>query len=149
MSVIGAPAPRLDSEPKVRGTTRYAADIPLPGLLHARLVVAHEAHATIAGIQADAARALPGVCAVLTAGDLPIVASGQGRMYEPLAREEVVYAGQPVALVVARSEAVADDAARLVAVELEPLEPVLDLETAILPGAPPARVRATSPADSS
>ncbi|HLH64347.1 MAG TPA: xanthine dehydrogenase family protein molybdopterin-binding subunit [Solirubrobacteraceae bacterium] len=149
MATIGVSAPRRDGRAKVRGATRFAADLPVAGLLYARPVLSHEAHALIRGIDAGAARALDGVLAVLTAADLPLACSGPGRAYEPLAREEVVYAGQPVALVVARSEAVADDAARLVAVELEPLEPVLDLETAILPGAPPARVRATSPADSS
>ena len=83
--------------------------------------------------------------AVLTAADLPIVGSGKGRLYEPLAREEVVYAGQPVALVVAESEALAEDGVELVEVELEPLEPVLDLEAATLPGAPRARVRSREP----
>jgi CO/xanthine dehydrogenase Mo-binding subunit len=142
MSAIGVSTPRRDSEPKVRGTTRFGADMPVPGLLHARLVLAHEAHAMISAIRVDAARALPGVAAVLTAADLPIVASGLGRMYEPLAREEVVYAGQPIALVIAESEALAEDGAELVEVELEPLEPVLDLEAATRPGAPPARVKA-------
>jgi len=123
MPTIGVSTPRRDSEPKVRGTTRFAADIPVPGLLHARLVLAHEAHATIKAIQTDAAAALPGVVAVLTARDLPIVGSGPGRLYEPLAREEVVYAGQPVAIVVAESEALAEDGGELVEVELESLEP--------------------------
>lgn len=142
MGAIGVSTPRRDSEPKVRGTTRFAADVPVPGLLHARLVLAHEAHATIAAVRADAARALGGVVAVLTAGDLPLVGTGPGRLNEPLAREEVVYAGQPVALVVAESEALAEDGAELVEVELEPLEPVLELEAAAAPGSPLARVRA-------
>jgi CO/xanthine dehydrogenase Mo-binding subunit len=137
---IGVSAPRRDSEPKVRGATQFAGDTPVPGLLHARLVLSHEAHAMITAIETAEARALPGVVAVLTAGDLPIVAAGKGRLYEPLAREEVVYAGQPVALVVAETEAQAEDAASLVDVQLEPLEPVVDLETAARPGAPPARV---------
>jgi CO/xanthine dehydrogenase Mo-binding subunit len=149
MSVIGVRTPRLDSEPKVRGTTRYAADIPLPGLLQARLVLAHEAHANIVAIQTEAALALPGVVAVLTAADLPIVASGQGRMYEPLAREEVVYAGQPVALVVAETEALAADGVELVEVELEPLEPVLDLDRAARAGAPRARIKVQTEGDGS
>ena len=83
--------------------------------------------------------AVPGVVAVLTAAALPIVATGKGRPYEPLAREEVVYAGQPVAIVVAETEALAEDGAQLVAVELVPLEPVLDVEAAARPGAPLAR----------
>jgi CO/xanthine dehydrogenase Mo-binding subunit len=140
VSTIGTPTPRRDSEPKVRGTTRFAADLPIPGLLHARLVLAHEAHAMIAAIRTDAALAHPGVVAVLTAAELPIVASGRGRMYEPLAREEVIYAGQPLALVIATDEAAAEDGIELVEVELEPLEPVVDLDAATRPGAPRARV---------
>jgi CO/xanthine dehydrogenase Mo-binding subunit len=124
---VGASTPRRDSGPKVRGATRFAADIPVPGLLHARLVMSHEAHALISAIRTDAALAVPGVVAVLTANDLPLAATGRGRTYEPLAREEVVYAGQPVALVVAESEAAAEDGAELVEVELEGLEPVLDV----------------------
>jgi CO/xanthine dehydrogenase Mo-binding subunit len=124
----------------VRGTTQFAGDTPMPGLLHARLVLSHEAHAMISAVDADDARALPGVVAVLTAADLPIVAAGKGRLYEPLAREEVVFAGQPVALVIAESEAQAEDAASLVDVQLEPLEPVVDVEAAARPGAPRARV---------
>jgi CO/xanthine dehydrogenase Mo-binding subunit len=120
--------------------TQFAGDTPIPGLLHARLVLSHEAHAMIAAVDAEDARTLPGVVAVLTAADLPIVAKGKGRLYEPLAREEVVYAGQPVALVVADTEAQAEDAASLVDVQLEPLEPVVDVEAATRPGAPRARV---------
>src|SRR5947209_19075266 len=109
MGAIGTSIPRRDSEPKVRGATRFAADIPMPGLLHARLVLAHEAHATISAIRTDAAKSIQGIAAVLTASDLPITGSGPGRLYEPLAREEVVFAGPPVAMVVAGTEAAAED----------------------------------------
>jgi CO/xanthine dehydrogenase Mo-binding subunit len=149
VAAIGVSAPRRDSESKVRGTTRFTADAPVPGLLHARLVLAHEAHAMISGIRTDSATAIPGVVAVLTAGDLPTVATGRGRLYEPLAREEVVYAGQPVALVVAESEAIAEDGAQLVEVELESLEPVLDVEAAARPGASRARVLVTAEGEGS
>jgi len=147
MSAIGVAAPRRDSEAKVRGASRYAADTRLPDLTHARLVLSHEAHARIVDIDVSEALALPGVVAVLTAGDLPIVAAGKGRMYEPLARTEVVYAGQPVALVVAETEAAAEDGVQLVGVELEPLEPVLDLVAAAAPGSPHARVDAATAGD--
>jgi CO/xanthine dehydrogenase Mo-binding subunit len=146
MPSVGVSIPRRDSEPKVRGATRFAADIPTPGLLHARLVLAHEAHATVSAISTHAARAAPGVVAVLTASDLAIKGSGPGRRHEPLAREEVVYAGQPVAMVVAETEASAEDGIELVEVALEPLAPVLDLETAARRGTPLARV---SPRDHS
>jgi CO/xanthine dehydrogenase Mo-binding subunit len=139
-SVIGVSTPRRDSEPKVRGATKYAGDLPVTGLLHARLLLAHDAHALIKSIDASAARELPGVVAVLTAEDLPIVAKGPQRSREPLAREEIVYAGQPVAIAVAETEALATDALELIELELEHLEPVLDLEAAIRPGAALARV---------
>jgi CO/xanthine dehydrogenase Mo-binding subunit len=149
MTAVGVSTPRRDSEPKVRGTTRFAADLPVIGLLHARLVMAHEAHAKIVSISVDGALALPGVVAVLTAADLPLASSGPGRLYEPLAREEVIYAGQPVALVVAESEAQAEDGAELVDVELEPLETVIDLEAAARPGAARARVTVAAAGDGS
>jgi CO/xanthine dehydrogenase Mo-binding subunit len=149
MSAIGVSSPRLDSEPKVRGTAQFAADIPVLGLLHARLVLAHEAHALITAIRTDAALALDGVVAVLTAADLPIRATGPGRTFEPLAREEIVWAGQPVAIVVAESDAIAEDGIELVEVETEPLKPVLDLEDAIKPGSPRARIRARDEGDGS
>src|SRR5947207_13033133 len=116
MPAIGVSTPRRDSEPKVRGRTRFAADLPVAGLLHARLVLAHEAHAMITAIRTEEANAAPGVVAALTASDLPIAGSGPGRLYEPLAREEVVYAGQAVAMGVAEGEAAAADGAELVAV---------------------------------
>ena len=140
-SAIGVPVPRRDSEPKVRGTTKYAGDLDVPGLLHARLLLAYDAHALIRSIDTSAACAVPGVVAVLTAEDLPIVVSGPQRSREPLAREEIVYAGQPIAIVVAETEALATDALELIEVELEHVEAVLDLEEAARPGAPLARVR--------
>jgi CO/xanthine dehydrogenase Mo-binding subunit len=147
MPTIGVAAPRRDSEAKVRGAARYAADTRLPDLTHARLVLSHEAHARIVDIDVSEALTLAGVIAVLTAADLPIVATGKGRMYEPLAKSEVVYAGQPVALVVAETEAIAEDGAQLVGVELEPLEPVLDLVDAAQPGAPRARLGTVTTGD--
>ena len=136
---IGVARPRLDAPDKVTGATRYAADGWVHGLLHARLVLSTEAHALVRGVDAEAALALPGVVAVLTAEDLPTAPGGGDRTTEPLAREEVVFAGQPVALVVAESEAAAEDGAEAVLVEYEPLDAVVDLEAAMQPGAPLAR----------
>src|SRR5690349_3148508 len=141
MTTIGVPRRRRDGEAKVRGLTRFVSDMPLHGLLHARLVLAAEAHARLVGVDASEALAVPGVVAVLTADDLPIV-GGSGRAAEPLAREEIVWAGQPVALVVAESEAAAEDAAGLVFVDAEPLPAVMDLEAAMAAGAPAARLTA-------
>jgi CO/xanthine dehydrogenase Mo-binding subunit len=141
-TAIGVPRRRVDGEGKVRGSTRYAADLPVPGLLHARLVLAAEAHGRIVSIDGDAALRVAGVVAVLTAADLPFVESAAGRAGQPLARTEVVFSGQPVALVVAETEAAATDGVDQVIVEIEPLEAALDLETAMAPGAPLARVDA-------
>lgn len=137
--VIGVPRPRLDAPDKVTGATRFAADAYVHGLLHARLVLSLESHALIRGVEREAALEVPGVLAVLTAEDLPLATAGTDRTSEPLAREEVVFAGQPVAIVVAESEAAAEDAAELVVVDYEALEPVLDVEEAMRPGAPLAR----------
>jgi CO/xanthine dehydrogenase Mo-binding subunit len=142
--VIGVSRRRVDGEPKVRGLTRYAADLPVAGLLHARLVLAAEAHGRVVRIDRDAALAVPGVVAVLVAADLPIVDGAGGRAGQPLARSEVVYSGQPVAMVVAETEAAAEDGVDLVEVEVEPLTPVLDVEAAMVPGSQATRVEVSS-----
>ena len=147
MPSIGVSTPRRDSEPKVRGATRYAADVPVNGLLHARLLLAHDAHALIESIDTAAARELPGVVAVLTAADLPIVATGPGRSKTPLAREEIMYAGQPVAIAVAETEALAADAIELIEVELEPIDAVTDLEAGARPDSPRARLHLADAGD--
>jgi len=149
VAAIGVPTPRRDSEPKVRGTTRYAGDLNVPGLLHARLLLSHDAHALINTIDTVAARDLPGVVAVLTAEDLPIVATGPGRPKEPLARREIMYAGQPIAIVVAETEAIAADAVELIDVDLEHLDAVVDLEAAVRPNSPRARVYAAEQGEGS
>jgi len=138
---IGVRRPRLDGPQKASGQTRYAADFLVPGLLHARLVLSYEAHALVRRIDPGAALDLPGVVAVLVASDLPLAGAGSDRAAEPLAREEVVFAGQPVAMVVAETEAQAEDGAEAVVVEYEPLPAVIDLEQAMAPGAPLARRR--------
>src|SRR5256714_13208629 len=101
-----------DGEGRVRGATRYAADVPVAGLLHARPVLSVEAHARITGLDVAAALRVGGVVAVLRADDLPIAPGASGRAGEPLAREGGVFCGQPGALVVAPREAAASDRAR-------------------------------------
>ncbi len=137
---VGVRRPRIDTRDKVIGATRYGGDLGLPGLLHARIVPSHYAHAMIRGVDARRALAIPGVVAVLTAADLHTTWHGPERRFEPLARGEVVFVGQPVALVVAETEAAAADAVAVVEVDLESLEPVIDVLAASEPGAPLARV---------
>ncbi|HVA86277.1 MAG TPA: xanthine dehydrogenase family protein molybdopterin-binding subunit, partial [Candidatus Saccharimonadales bacterium] len=138
---VGRSWPRLDSREKVLGSTRYAADVhvPMQGLLHARLVLSVYAHARIDSIDRSAALAVPGVVAVLTIDDLPIKGAADMRMFQPLARHEVVFAGQPVAIVVAESEGAAEDGVQAVSVEYTPLQVVVDTEAAMQPGATIAR----------
>jgi CO/xanthine dehydrogenase Mo-binding subunit len=139
-SQVGLRRPRTDGRAKVTGATRYAGDLALRGLLHARIVPAIHAHARIGVIDPAAALEVPGVVAVLTASDLPVIGTGPQRRFEPLAIDEIVYAGQPVALVVARTEEAAEDAAALVRVDEDPLTPVVDLLGALDPASPLVRV---------
>jgi len=101
-------------------------------MLHARLVLSHYPHARIVSIDAEAARALPGVVGVYTAHDLPLIPPhGLSRGRDPLARERVLFDGHPVAAVVAESEEVAEDAAGLVTVEYDELEASVDPQAAL------------------
>jgi CO/xanthine dehydrogenase Mo-binding subunit len=125
---------RQEGRAKADGSTRFTADLELPGLLHVQLVLSHLPSARIRSIEAAAARAAPGVVAVVVGTDLPDVeASGPDK---PLAVERVFYAGQPVAAVIAETEAAAWDAASLVEVDYEPLQVVAGPDRAMLAGAP-------------
>ena len=139
-SAIGRSIPRIDGEAKVTGAARFAGDHDAVGLLHGRPVLGLPAHARIVRIDLDEALTVPGVVAILTAADLPIATEGRDRLHEPLARTEILWAGQPVALVVATTPEAAADAAALVFVESTPLDAVVDLDRAIAPGAALARV---------
>ncbi|KPL86345.1 xanthine dehydrogenase family protein molybdopterin-binding subunit [Ardenticatena maritima] len=135
MTAIGKRVPLRDGASKAAGRVNYAGDVALPGLLHARLVLSPYPHAAIRAIDTSQARAVPGVVAVLTAEDLPdIVPTSRHRLL--LARDRVIFAGQPVALVVAEDEATAQDAADLVFVDYDPLPAVVDPEAAMAPDAP-------------
>ena len=136
---IGVSRPRPDGPAKVRGAVRYGADRAIPGLLHARLVLATAAHARIVSIDRTAALAIPGVVAVFVAADLPLASGDPDRMAVPLAADEVVFAGQPVAMVVARTTAAAADGAELVSARYELLPPVVDPLAAMTPDSPLAR----------
>lgn len=139
-SVIGRSLPRLDGGEKVSGLTRYAADIRLPGMLHARLVLSPHAHARILGIDGKAAAALPGVVGVFGGRDLSLAKpdpTDRGRC--PLAIDRAVFLGHPVAAVVAETEAIAEDAAALVEVEYEELPAAVDLLAAMRSDAPRVR----------
>jgi carbon-monoxide dehydrogenase large subunit len=145
---FGARITRLEDPALLTGRGRFVDDLAPPGTLHAAFVRSPHAHAHIRGIDAAAARAMPGVHAVYTAGDMPPrIATGQIPMLVPnpairaprtqvsLARDEVCYVGQTVAVVIADSRHLAEDAAAAVDVDYEPLAAVSDGRDAVKPGA--------------
>jgi len=154
--VIGARIRRNEDPRLLQGLGCFVDDVNPPGVLHAAAVRSPHPHARIVAIDAAHARAMPGVHLVLTAADLgevnqptPLLIPHPDlvhpRTQRPLATDEVRYVGEIVALVVAESRYLAEDAASLVEVAYEPLEAVGDLEAAAVPDAP--RVHADVPAN--
>ncbi len=145
-SWIGQSVTRLEDPPLVAGRGAYAGDINFPHQLHMRIVRSAHAHGRIASIDAVAARALPGVFAVWTSADIaevPPIDFREGSIpaLDPyrqpvLAKTHVRYVGEPVAAVFAADPYVAEDAADLVAVEIEELPPLLDAQAAPVEFAP-------------
>jgi carbon-monoxide dehydrogenase large subunit len=149
--LLGRSINRLEDERFVQGRGCYIADLSVPDALHGVVVRSPHAHARIVAIRIDAARQMPGVAAVITGSDLasdnigPLpCAVTHIPMTEPLvvppchalARDVIRYVGEPVAFVVAESAESARDAADSVVVEYEPLQPVVAMADAVLPGAP-------------
>jgi carbon-monoxide dehydrogenase large subunit len=154
--MLGSKIKRLEDPALLRGKGRYTDDIHLPGMLHASFVRSPHAHATIRGIDRRAALALAGVHAVYTLADLlPHVASATMPVAQPsnailkqvdpyvLADDEVRYVGEAVAVVIADTPYVAEDAARLVAVDYEPLPVAGDCRAALAADAPRAHSHLT------
>ncbi len=153
MGLIGRALKRPEDAGLLRGAARFVDDLELPGLLHAAFVRSTLAHARIVAIDTEAARAAPGVHAVLTHADLrpfltgdriPLAIATAAVRFPvdpyPLAPDEVCYAGEPVALIVASSRHAAEDAAALVLLDLDPLPPVLDPRAGLEAGAAKARL---------
>jgi CO/xanthine dehydrogenase Mo-binding subunit len=139
-SPIGRSVRRLDGGEKVTGLTRFAGDVQLPGMLHARLVLSPHAHARIARVDGQAAAARPGVLGVFAAADLGLAKIDPTvRTKSPLALDYTMFVGHPVVAVVAETAAIAEDAAALVEVEYEPLPAALDPLGAMRQGAPSVR----------
>jgi len=147
---FGARIARLEDPALLTGRGRFVDDIRLAGALHACFVRSPHAHAKIRAIDTSAARALPGVHAVLTADDLPArMARNEIPMLVPnpsiatprtqlaLARREVCYVGQTIAVAIADNRYLAEDAAAAVNVEFEVLPAVSNCREAARPGAPP------------
>ncbi len=146
----GASVKRSEDPRILAGRGRYVDDIKLPGMLHAAFVRSPLAHARVLAVDASAARALPGVVAVLTGADLDAVTipgqdplfammAGPGPKpeYTLLATGKVRFAGDPVAVVVAESRYLAEDGCELVEVDYADLPPVISAAFALDPASPP------------
>jgi len=144
--------PRVEDAALVQGLGRFVEDAPQENQAHGVFVRSPHAHANITSIETGAARAMPGVLAVLTRRELDAAGVGSTSVHPPLAgrngtklivpfrpalaRDRVRHVGQPVALVVAESVALALDAAERVAVEYQEIAAVADVRAALAPDAP-------------
>jgi carbon-monoxide dehydrogenase large subunit len=138
---IGRDRRRKEDERLITGRTRWTDNLTLPGMLHLAMVRSPFAHARITGIDTAAAAQSPNVVAVLTGADLgegqgvninawPITPDQVAPVHVPMPTDRVAFAGETVAVVVARSAAEARDAAELVDVDYEELPAALDLKEA-------------------
>jgi carbon-monoxide dehydrogenase large subunit len=147
---------RLEDDKLLRGAGRFVDDLSLPGMLHASFVRSQVAHAHLRGVDVEKARQAPGVRAVYTWADLrPHLTVDRLPAATPaaaikvhldpviLADKEVHYVGEPVAMIIAESRALAEDAAALVMLDLEPLPAVVDIELGLSPRSPKARLDCT------
>ncbi len=141
-SLLGNRVPRVEDPELLTGAASFVSDLAAPGCLHLVFVRSSVAHARIVSVEAEEARSMPGVVAVLTAGDLDlplvhgfmVLNEHAGR--PPLAVGKVRFVGDAVAAVVAETPSQAVDAAEMVAVDYQPLPAVADPEAALAPGAP-------------
>src|ERR1700731_1211722 len=146
---FGAPIRRNEDARLLRGQALFVDDVELPGMLHAAFLRSNLAHATIRSIDVSAARAREGVVAVYTAEDLgaywapgpllvpPPPIAGlvfNQRTQVPLAKDKVRHVGEPLAIVIAESRYIAEDALDDIEVELEQLPAVVDLEKGLREG---------------
>ena len=132
-SIIGRPLIKVDAMAKVTGETKFADDLALPRMLHAKILRSPHPHARILSIDTGPAEALPGVHAVLTGRALPIKFGilPVSQDEEALATERVRYVGDPVAAVAAVDEETAEAACRLIRVEYEVLPALMSVGEAL------------------
>jgi aerobic carbon-monoxide dehydrogenase large subunit len=151
--LIGRSVPRVEDARLLRGQARFIDDIVLPEMLHAVFARSRSAHARIKGVDTAAAKAVPGVHAVLLYADLrpllacdriPLALTAAAVKFdaEPicLVDDEACYVGEPIALVVADNRRIAEDAAALIDVDYDELPTVTDPRDGLQPGAPKARL---------
>jgi aerobic carbon-monoxide dehydrogenase large subunit len=150
-TAVGRSVLRIEDGPLIRGNGRFVDDLKFSGMLEAAFVRSPHAHAGIRGIDVTAARRLPGVHAVFTQSDIAPLLTAERLPLQfrtdqlppdvapfVLAKDEVAFVGEAVAIVVASSRAVAEDAAAAVEVDYEPLPAISDCRAALRAGAPVA-----------
>ncbi len=144
-NVVGTRPIRHDGVDKVVGAAKFGADTQLSGMLHGKVLRSPYAHANIKGIDTSKAEALPGVTAVITSKDFPIIrnvtidlAEGGSRLLAEhiMAADRARYKGHAVAAVSATSPHIAEEALGLIEVNYEVLKPVLSVQEAMKPDAP-------------
>jgi CO/xanthine dehydrogenase Mo-binding subunit len=137
LDVVGAATPRIEGAEKVGGRTIYTADVNLPGMLWGRCLRSPYPHARIVGVNAEKAKKVKGVRAVLTGGDLPLHRVGLSLQDTPvLAQGKVRFMGEKVAAVAAESLDAADEALALIEITYEELPAIFDVVKAMAPGGP-------------
>jgi aerobic carbon-monoxide dehydrogenase large subunit len=150
---IGRSARRVEDEPLLRGRARFLDDITLPDLLEAAFLRSPVAHGVIRRLNVSAAKGADGVHAVITYADIrplltsdriPLATSAGGIRFDvdpfALAHQEVCYVGEPIAVVIATSRRLAEDAIALIELDIDPLPAVVDPVEGLEPGSPKARL---------
>ena len=143
LGVVGRSVERRDGRGHVTGSTVYVEDIAFPRMCHVKMVRNPLVHARIRGIDFSEAERVPGYVTALTAADVPknvytilCLIGVEPDEEQVLAADRARYRGEPIAAIVADSEAAAAEAAAKVSLDLEELPHVLDVEEALAPGAP-------------
>jgi carbon-monoxide dehydrogenase large subunit len=137
---VGSPIERIEDERLLTGRASFVGDLAVDGLLHAAILRSSVAHGRIRAVETGEARSLPGVRAVLTAADIgsvPVIPirqhplPGGERYTQPvIAHGKVRYVGEPIAVVVADSPELAEDALELIRVDIDTLPAIADHLTA-------------------
>ena len=133
---IGSPVERIEDLRFLRGRGEFVGDLRREGMLHAAILRSPIAHGRIRGLDATAARALPGVHAVVTEAEIGAVPTiplrllplpGTERFLQPvIAAERVRYVGEPIAVILGDTAALAEDGVGAIALDIEELPPVVD-----------------------
>lgn len=145
VKLIGASVDRVEDPRLLTGRGRFVDDVVAPRMLHAAFLRSVVPHGRLDAIDTSAAMALPGVAAVLTAKDLAEVCASISQQGPPglrtpvftvLATDRVRFVGDPIAIVIADSRYLAEDACDLVELDITALPPLTSAEAALAPGAP-------------